>query len=220
MIEMMVAVSIFAMIFGLAGMLYVQSTFRAANAMEINKLTGEVRDLDHWLETTIQNATSVTTASRSGLTGLSATALVFTMPANGSAYDQFGLFNAYTPASCSSGTVHWGTGVNRWLYFSDSGGTWSNGGSYLWTAEKNGSSPGNNSMVTAFTFYNSNSNIYNWSLIDSLTFTVNTSNNTVTYTIHASDLTQTGQVLGSSQDTADSHTLQITRTVYWRHSVT
>lgn len=218
MVEMMVAVSIFAMIFGLAGMLYVQSTFRAANAMEINKMTGEVRDLDRWLETSIQNATSVTTATRSGLSGLSATALVLTMPANGSAYDQFGLFNAYTPASCSNGIVHWGTGKTRYLYFSDSTGAYANGGADLWTQEVTTGSP--SSGYTPFTLYASNSNINNWYLIDSVTFKVNTTNNTVTYVIHASDLTQTGQVLGTSQDTADSHTLQVTRTVYWRHSIT
>jgi prepilin-type N-terminal cleavage/methylation domain-containing protein len=217
LIEMMVSVSIFAMIFGLAGMLYVQSTWRAANAMETNKLVGEVRDLDRFLETTFQNATNVQSVYR-GLPLLSATAIECTMPANGSTYDQFGLYNSYTPSSCTNGAVHWGTGKLRYLYFSDSTGAYANSGSTFCVSEVSSGAP--TSYFAPFTYLYSNTNINNWYLIDSVTFTINSANNTVTYVIHATDLTQTGQALGTSADTADSHTLQLTRTVYWRHSVT
>jgi hypothetical protein len=213
MVEMMVAASIFALIFGLCGMLYVQATWRTANALELNKLEGQVRDLDRFLEESIENATSCTSIVRSG------NALECVMPANGSGYDQFGLYSGYTPSSCSSSTVHWGTSVGRYIYFSDTTGFWSANGSYLWALEKTGA-PGLYSTGTInFTYYNGNTNIYNWYLIDSLSFTVN-SNNSVTYTIHATDLTRTGATLGSSTDYANSHTLQLTRTVYWRHSIT
>src|SRR5579862_8432574 len=105
MVEMMVTMTIFAMVLGLADMLYVQSTFRSANALELNKLVDQVRQLDVWLEKTIQQSTSVSILVRGSTTGLDCT-----MPANGSAYDEFGLYNNFTPSSCGSGIVHWGTG--------------------------------------------------------------------------------------------------------------
>jgi hypothetical protein len=213
MVEMMVTMTIFAMVFGLADMLYVQSVFRAANALELNKLVDQVRQLDTWLETTIQQSTNISVLVRGSTSGLDCT-----MPANGSAYDEFGLYNNFTPSSCSSGTVHWGTGKLRYIYFSDSTGAYANSGTYVWTSEVASGSP--TSGYAAFTYLNSNTNIYNWYLIDKLTFTVNAANDSVTYVIHATDLTRTGAALGNTVDTANSHTLQLTRTVYWRNSVT
>jgi len=211
MIEMMVTMTIFAMVFGLADMLYVQSVFRAANAMELNKLVDQVRQLDTWLEHTIQQSTNVQYAVRAG-------AVQFTMPANGSTYDEFGLYKTFTPSSCSSGTVHWGTGKLRFIYDSDSTGLYVNTGADLWVQEVALGVP--ITGYAPFTFLNSNTNINNWYLVTGLNFTINSANNSVTYTIVASDLTRTGQASGSSTDTANSHTLQLTRTVYWRHSVT
>jgi prepilin-type N-terminal cleavage/methylation domain-containing protein len=219
MVEMMVASTIFAIIFGLCGMLYVQSTWRTANALELNKVEGQVRDLDRFLENSIQNATSCTTVSR-GLPLLSATSLKCVMPANGSSYNQFGSYSSYTPSSCSSGAVHWGTGLTRYIFFSDNTGKYPNGGSYLWEADMVGpANPDSPHTITNFTYYNGNTNIYNWFLIDNFTYTIN-ANNSVTYTIHATDLTRTGAAMGTSTDTANSHTCQLTRTVYWRNSVT
>ena len=141
------------------------------------------------------------------------------MPANGSSYDEFGLYDGFTPSSCGSGTVHWGTGMNRYIYYSDSSGNYNNSGSYIWVAEVNSGNP--NSGRTQFTYLNGNTNISNWSLIDSFTYTINSTNHSVTYVIHATDLTRTGQAVGTnSADTANSHTLQLTRTVYWRNSTT
>jgi len=218
MVEMLVATSVFSIVFGIAAMLYVHASWRTANALESNRLMGQVRDLSKYLDNTIRNSNYCQIVTR-GLPLLGTTALECTMPANGATTDQYGTYSSYTASSCANGQVHWGTGVNRWFYFADTTGNYANNGNYRWIAEKASGTPAQNGIAN-FTFYNGNTNTYNWSLISSVTFSVNTANDTVTYTITASDMFANGATLGTSTDTADSRSLTLTRTVYWQHSVT
>jgi prepilin-type N-terminal cleavage/methylation domain-containing protein len=227
LIEVLVAISIFSVIFGLCGMIYIHASWRVANAVAMNRMLYQVQYLDKYLENTIQNANTCTTVSYG-----SATLLKCTMPSTGTTTDDNEVYNAYTPTSASSNSVHWGQGKRRWFYPSDSTGSYNSGllgilggptGNKLWMAERSDDSnpnSGGSDGITKFTFQNGNTSNYRWYLIDTWTISVNSSNHSVTYTIGASDLTRSDSTLGSSTDTAGSHTYAISRTVYWRNSVT
>ena len=222
---MLVAVSIFSVIFGLCGIIYVHASWRVANAVAMNRMLYQVQYLDKYLENTIQNASSC-----SGVSYGSATVLECTMPATGTTTDDNEVYNNFTPQSVSSQSVHWGQGKHRWFYPSDSTGSYNSGllgilgggasGNMIWMAEvSGGSNPSTSDRVVKFTYYNSNTSNYRWYLIDTWTISVNTSNHSVTYTIGASDMTRSDSTVGTSTDTAGSHKFSITRTVYWRNSV-
>jgi prepilin-type N-terminal cleavage/methylation domain-containing protein len=229
LIEMLVAVSIFSVIFGLCAAIYVHASWRVANAVAMNRMLYQVQYLDKFLENTIQNANTCTMVTYG-----STSVLKCTMPQTGSPTDDNEVYNAYTPISVSNTTgVHWGQGKRRWFYPSDSTGNYNSGllgilgggptGNKLFMAEvSNDSNPsgGGSDAITKFTFYNSNTSNYRWYLIDTWTVSVNSSNHSVTYTIGASDLTRGDTAVGASSDTAGSHTYSITRTVYWRNSTT
>jgi len=217
LVEMMVAVTIFAMIFGITGMIYIHASYRTANAMASNKLLSEIRDLDQYLENTIENANTATTVSR-GLPLISATALKFTMPATGNVTDAYGVYYNFKPTSASGSTVHWGTGKTRWFYFADSAGNFSNSGSYLWMAENTGSNPSSSDNLTNWTYYGGNTATYRWDLIDGISWSVDLVHNSVTYTITGSDLVSLGTT--TSTTSSQSRQISLTRTVYWRHSTT
>src|SRR5947209_6247803 len=114
MVELMVSLTIFAMVFGLAATLYAYATRRTTDALAMNNLIGQVTYVDQYLERTIENANSCTTSGNG-----STTSLVCTMPQTGNTKDDVGVFATYSPISCSSGNLHWGTGNSRWFYWSD-----------------------------------------------------------------------------------------------------
>src|SRR5947209_836664 len=165
LIEMLIAVSIFSMIFGIVAMLYVHASFRTANAMASNKMLSEMRDLDQYLENSIENANACASVSR-GLPLLSATSLKCTMPSTGNVTDAYGVYYNFKPTSASGSTLHWGTGKTRWFFFADSAGNYANGGSYLWMAENAGANPVSTDLKNNWTYYGGNTSTYRWDLID------------------------------------------------------
>ena len=217
LIELLITISIFSMIFGVTAMIYVHASYRTAEAMATNKMLSEVRSLDQYLENSIQNANTCTSVSR-GLPLLSATCLKFTMPATGNVTDAYGAYYNYKPLSASGSTVHWGTGLNRWFYFADAAGNYANSGNYLFVAENAGANPLTTDNKTNWTYYGANTSSYRWDLIDGVSWSVDIVHNSVTYTITASDLVPLGTTTSTTSN--QSRQISLSRTVYWRHSVT
>ena len=218
LIELMIAITIFSMIFGIVAMIYVHATVRTAQAMASNKLMSEMRDLDQYLENSIQNANSCANVSR-GLPLLSANALQLTMPSSGNVKDSWGVYYNYNPISASGPTLHWGTGMYRTFFFANSAGNYANSGNYLWMAEANTSgSPAGTNNITNWTYYAGNTSTYRWDLIDGFSWSIDAVHNSVTYTITGSDLVPLGTTTATTS--AQSRQISLTRTVYWRHSTT
>jgi hypothetical protein len=217
MVEMMVTTAITAVLIGIAAALYVYSSYRTAHSMASNFVLSQVRDLTKVLENTVSNATSCSIQ----INGTN-TALKCVMPSTGLDYNSWGVYKSYVPASANTGVIHWGTGKRRWFYLSDNTGAFVNLlGTQLSMAERaDDVIPLSTDAITNFTYYYGATSQYRWNLIDSVSFSVNSAANTVTYTINASDLVRAGTAMGSSTDTAGGRKLSITRTVYWRRSST
>lgn len=218
MVELMVVMAVFAVMIGAITAIYGHMAGQTSRALAHNYVLAQVRDLNSYLEHTIEMAHSCSNSSR-GLLGLSGNALTCVEPSSIATSDAYGVGWTYTPTGTSGTNLTWGSGNTRWFFFSDSTGSYNSQGNILWMADKNGGgSPGNGADVTSWTYYGGNTANYNrWNFIDGLSWTIN-ANNSVTYTITASDLYPDGTTLGSSSDTAHSFSVSLTRTVYWRNS--
>lgn len=216
MVETMLAASLTSIVLGVLALTYSHMMRGVSQAMGSASVVDQVRRFDDMIQTTVQNAGSCTVDNSN-----SNPALMCVMPANGATLDAYGAYNTYTPTSCSGGNTHWGVGNRRWFYWSNTTGNSTISGSYLWMCETTSNSrPTTTGIFPNFAFYYGDTTNPRWSLISSFTFSVNTANNTVTYTITGSIFLPTNSKPGTAQtgDSTRTRTYSITRTVYWKHS--
>ncbi len=220
MVEMMLVTAISASLMLIVASLYAFTTYRTAHSIATTNVSLQVRAFADFIENTVQNANSCVAVSNGGNK-----ALKCIMPTTGLATNSYGLYSSYKPASGDSSGLHWGQGNRRWIYWSNTGGNFLSitTGTILWVSETTDDTlPVLANAYSNFTYYYGNAAIPNWDLIDTFTFSTNSSANQVTFTVSASDMIRTGasSTTARSTDAASSRVFSITRTVTWRHGQT
>jgi hypothetical protein len=161
--------------------------------------------------TVVRNAYTCTTVTSGGVTGLKCT-----MPSGGSDKDNDGHLDSWTLTSVSRRGYEKSTlGKRVWFYLGGSTGAFGTSGSILWKAERSDDlNPTSSDAITKYAYLTSTRLRY--PLISSLSFTVNSSAQTVAFTVVAGSLIRAERTPGSeASNMSYSHTEA--RTVYWRN---
>lgn len=212
LVEMSLALSLTALVLGVLAVLYGFSMERLAHATASFGASNDAFLAADSIGTTVRNAYSCTTVTLNGKTGLKCT-----MPANGTDRDNDGRLDTYTIASVSRRGLEKVTLGNRvWYYLSDSTGAFGNSGSILWRAERSDDlNPTASNVDSKFTY--SSSTKLKYPLITGLTFAVDSTAQTVTFTITSGALTRAERTPGASDANNEKYTYTETRTAYWRN---
>jgi hypothetical protein len=161
--------------------------------------------------TVIKNSYSSSTVTLNGVTGLKCI-----MPSTGTDKDGDGHLDSWTLAAVSRrGYEKISLGKRVWFYLGDSTGTFGTSGTILWKAERSDDlNPTGSDAITKYSYLTSTRLRY--PLISSLSFSVNSAAQTVTYTVVAGSLTRAERTPGTEASN-QSYTHTETRTAFWRY---
>lgn len=150
------------------------------------------------------------------VTSGSITALRCTMPDSGVDKNGDNIIDRVEPTSVnSSGTETFGTGRYVWFYQSDATGAWGATGKHVWRAKPlTSANPVGGDLDGAWSLYYGG--VSRWKFIDSIAFTVDTTNHCTTFTINASSLNRSESSASSETSTSNNTKVTVSRTVFWR----
>lgn len=212
LVEMALALSLTALVLGVLAVLYGFTMGRLAHATANFGATNDASLAANAIGQTIRDAYSCTTVTSNGKTGLRCT-----MPANATDRDGDGKQDTYLISSVSRrGLERTVAGRRVWYYLGDSTGAFGTTGTILWRAERtDDSNPTASDVDRAFAYVNTTQPRY--PLISSLTFSVDSTALTVTFTISASALTRAVRSAPAGEATNQSYSHTETRTAFWRN---
>lgn len=209
MIELLITVSISAIVLGVMTMLFGFASVRLSDTYTQSALYDQVNGVADRIEATIRNADSCAIKD-AGAT------LTCAMPVNGVDTDGDGHDDTYYPDKADkNGTEQYTVGSYVWFYNAGSTGAYSVGSGAVWRAQRvNTATVILSDVDTSFAYYYGSNRRY--PLVTSVSFVVNASQRTVTFTVNGS--TRMGAELGGSTDgTSLGRTVAVTRTVEWRN---
>ena len=211
LVEMALVLTLTALIIGVLTVLYGFTIERLAHATADFAASDDAFLASNDIGTVIKNAYTCTTVTASGVTGLKCT-----MPSTGTDKDGDGHLDSWTLASVSRrGYEKVALGKRDWFYLGDSAGAFGTTGTILWKAERSDDlNPTSSDAITKYAYLTSTRLRY--PLISSLALSVNSSNQTVTYTVIAGSLTRAERTPGSEASN-QSYTHTETRTAFWRN---
>ena len=211
LIEMALVLALTALIIGVLTVLYGFTMERLGHATADFAASDDAFLAANDIGTIVKNAYSCTTVTLNGVTGLKCT-----MPANGSDKDDDGYLDSWTLASVSRrGYEKVTAGKRDWFYLGDSTGAFGTTGTILWKAERSDDlNPTSSDAIQKYAYLTSTRLRY--PLISSVTFSVNSSTQTVSYTLVAGSLTRAERTPGS-ESSSMSYTHTETRTAFWRN---
>ena len=210
LVELSLVLSLTALIIGVLTVVYGYTMERLAHATADFAATDDAYLAANDIGTVIRSAYSCSTVTSNGVTGLKCI-----MPANGSDKDGDGHLDSWTIASVSRrGLEKWAQGKRVWFYLGDSTGAFGTSGTILWKAERSDDlNPTTSDAITKYAYVTSTR--LRFPLISSLSFTVNSAAQTVTFTVVAGSLTRAERTPGS-EAANQSYTHTETRTAFWR----
>ncbi len=213
LVEMVLVTALTAMIVGALCSLYAFSTNRAAHAYANYGSLMQARDLMDEIESVVQWSQTVSLVSSGSTTGIRCT-----MPVNGTDKDGDGYADTYTLTTVNRrGLPKWGTGNRIWFYRSDSTGDFTHSGSVPWRAQRSdGSMPTTSDVDSKFAYYYT-SGQSRYSLINGLSFVVDSTAHTVDVTVTTNDLVRREASSAAASDANLSYSLTFTRKIYWRN---
>ena len=210
LIEMTLVLSLTALVIGVLTALYGFSMERLAHATADFAATDDAFLATDAIASTVKDANSCAAVAVNGVT-----ALKCTMPASGTDKDGDGWLDSYNVSTVSRrGYEQVGLGMRRWFYLSDSTGAIGNAGTVLWRAQRSDDLNPTTSDIDHKFAYISGTNL-RYPMITALSFSVNSSNQTVTVTLSAGSLTRAARTPGSEASN-QSYTVTQTRTAFWR----
>lgn len=212
LVEMALALSLTAMVLGVLAVLYGFSMERLAHATADFGASNDAFMAADAIGNTVRNAYSCTTVTSNGKTGLKCT-----MPANGTDRDNDGHLDTYTISSVSRRGLEKVTLGNRvWYYLSDSTGAFGNSGTILWKAERSDDlNPTASDVDKKFTY--SSTTKLKYPLITGLSFAVDSTAQTVTFTINSGSLIRADRTPGATESNDNLYAYTEARTAYWRN---
>ncbi len=209
MIELLITISISAIVLGVMTMLFGFASVRLSDTYTQSALYDQVNGVADRVEANIRKADSC--ASRdAGAT------LVCSMPQNGIDTDGDGQKDTYYPDKTdANGAEQYTVGSYVWFYNAGSTGAYSVGSGGVWRSERTTVATVTLSDVdSSFGFYYGS--VRRYPLVASASFVVNAALKTVTFTITGS--TRMGSESGGNADgTTLGRTVTVTRTVEWRN---
>ncbi|GIV02481.1 MAG: hypothetical protein KatS3mg015_1311 [Fimbriimonadales bacterium] len=215
-VELLIAVSLTAIIAGTLVSVYVFVSTRAAHGVAEQNVLDQVRDLTRDVSKTIENSVRCETVNVSGQW-----ALKCVMPAQPTSTDARNVANAFAPTDLSArGIERWGEGQRVWFYQADETGKLGRAGLYVWRAVRSDDAiPTDADADRAWSFYYGGVG-YRWSLINSISFSVTPSERLATVTVKGSvlagDSEERGKLVGADElDKARTYSLTMSRAAYW-----
>jgi type II secretory pathway pseudopilin PulG len=215
-VELLIAVSLTAIIAGTLVSVYVFVSTRAAHAVAEQNVLDQVRDLASDIARTVENSVRCEVVTVSGQS-----ALKCLLPAQPNSTDARNVATSFAPTALSArGIERWGEGQRVWFYQSDDTGKLGRSGDYVWRAVRNDDSvPTDADADRAWSYYYSTSR-YRWSLINEVSFSVSSSDRSATVKIKGSVLAteaeRRGRLTGGDTlEKARTYWVTMTRTAYW-----
>ena len=211
LVEMSLVLTLTALIIGVLTVLYGYTLERLAHATANFAATDDAYLSSNDINDVVRNAYSCTTVTLNGVTGLKCT-----LPANGSDKDGDGKLDSWMLTSVSRrGLEKVATGKRVWFYLGNTTGAFGTTGTILWKAERSDDvNPTASDANSRYAYVTSTRLRY--PLISSLSFTVNSSAQTVVTTVVAGSLTRAERTPGS-ESTSMSYSHTETRTSFWRN---
>lgn len=215
-LELLLTLSLTAVLAGTLVSLYVFVATRAAHGVAENNVLTQVRSVTGDIARTIANAVKCEVMVVSGRT-----ALKCTMPEQEGAKDARGNTIEYFPKSLNPRAIErWGIGKRIWFYQADGTGTLGTVGTTVWKAVRSDDSiPGAADVAREWSHYYGGT-VYRWNLITSVSFSVNA-------TARRASVTVTGAVRANRSDEkgdpstldlferAQTYTLTMSRDAFW-----
>jgi len=182
---------------------YVFATVRLSDAYTRSSLDDQLNGIANRIEATIRNADTCT-VSDGGST------LVCGMPVDGIDTDGDGHKDTYYPdGTDANGNGTYTVGNSVWFYQANSTGAYGSGSGYVWRAERSNSGTASLAdLDRSFAYYEDR--ILRYPLVNSVSFSVDASNKTVTFTLAGS--TRIGAETSTGVTDATNG-----RTVEWRN---
>jgi len=211
LVEMALALTLTSLIIGVLAVLYGFTMVRLEHATANFAASDDAFLAANDISDVVSNSYSCTTVTSGSVTGLKCT-----MPSTGADKDNDGHYDSWTLSSVSRrGYEKVSAGKRVWFYLGDSTGAFGTSGTILWKAERSDDlNPTASDAITRFAYVTTTRKRY--PLISSLSFTVNSSAQTVAYTIAAGSLIRAERTPGT-EATNQAYTHTENRTVYWRY---
>lgn len=213
-VELLVVISLSAMVIGATVTLYGYTVNRLAIATSRFAALDQVRKLHGDIEDVVRDSVSTSTVA-----SVSGTALKCILAANSqraSSSPSLKKSQLAPPVSVAKrGYERFGSGTRVWFYFAGTSGTFNTVGTTLFRAERSDDSPPTATDVVAAWRFHPGTTTPRFDLITTLTFSVNTTTRTVSTTIAARALWR-DERSGLASDKS-SQTFTEMRTTGWRH---
>lgn len=208
MIEMMIVVTLTAMIVGVVASLFAFTSYRLSDSFTQSLVIDQATTVANDIEKTVRNATNCTVRD-AGAT------LVCTMPKTGIDSDGDGYDDTFYPDKTNNkGIEVYSNGDQCWYFNSDANGLYGTGAGMVWKADSTG--PGSPAQAdNNHAFMRHRGGALRNPLVRSVTFDVNVPSKTVTFTVLSA--ARMGSTSADTSDTKNSRTISITRSVVWRH---
>lgn len=212
LIEMTLVLGLTALVIGVMTVLYGFTMERLAHATADFAATDDAFLSANDIGNVVAGANSCSTVTSGGVTGLKCI-----MPATGSDKDGDGHLDSWTLANVSKrGLEEVTQGKRDWFYLSDSTGAFGVSGTILWKAERSDAlNPIASDAISKYA--NLTSTQLRYPFISSVTFSVNSAAQTVTYTVTAGSMVRAARTPGTEATNAE-YTHVETRTTFWRFS--
>ena len=154
MVEMMLAVSLTALIVGTVTAVYAYSIQRLGYGLADASTQQQAEYGLDVIDKTVNLAQTCVAVSVS-----STQCLKCTMPSNCTDTNGDGILDSCSPSAINRRSLErWGNGYRVWFYLSDSSGTPGHSGSILWMARRtDDSTPTSSNVVTSYTYFPGNS---------------------------------------------------------------
>lgn len=209
LIELSITIALTGIVVGVMATMFGFAASRLSDTYTKSSLYNQVNGVADRIEATIRNADSCSTKD-------SGTTLVCQMPMSGVDSDGDGHNDTYYPDHVdANGAGLYTVGSYVWFYQASSSGSYGAGSGSVWRGEQTGSGTLTRSALDrAFAYYYLTSMRY--PLVNSLSFTVNSTAHTVTFSVTGSTRMGAETSVGAT-DSNSSRTLTLTRTIMWRN---
>lgn len=211
-VELMITCAITAILIGSTASIYMFTANRTAQALATVTTSSQMQMLSKSIDETVAKATHVQVVSVAGNIGLKCI-----MPASGTDTDADAFSDLFEPTSATAGQVRWGKGTRVWFYLANATGNFMQPGPIVWRAERNDDLiPTSLNVDRSFTYFQ-DTGLLRYSLLDSITWSVNATDKTVTYTLKASSLARADRRSSTAYTTEkeSSRTITLSRTTNW-----
>ena len=212
-VEVMITTALISIVIGTLATLYFYAFTRTTRGVTEVAAVLQIQGLLDRMDNQIAQACDVSIVTSGPGIGLKCT-----MPLSGTDKDGDGVLDTYVPNSVSRRQIaKYTRGKRVWYYMAAAPGNFGTAGSIFYQAVRNDDAlPTSANVVNTFSY--APGDVYRWSLLDSVAFAIDGTNESVTVSARTSTLARAERSAGvATVEAGDNYVVNVTRKTCWRN---